>query len=112
MISCRFVGGSAATIGDREYDVVGARATFSEQTYRDVVLGRAHFILEADFQKCGFTEDELRTYGPFGERFEPTQAFCEKLELAQRIFRDTFERMVADDGRTLAELADSEVVVA
>ena len=109
MISCRYVGGDCSDVGGREFDAVGQRATFSEESFREVLLRLAPFIPDADFDKVEFTEHELSTYGPSGKRVDPPQSFCDKLALAQEICRDLRERMLGGGGEVLAEVADQEV---
>jgi hypothetical protein len=82
MISCRYVG-STSVVGERTYDEVGQRASFSEQQFRDVLLGGAAFILEEDFKKVGFGDDELSMFGPSGSRVDPTPEFNRKLAAAR-----------------------------
>jgi hypothetical protein len=106
MITCRFVGSDCATIGDREFDTVGQRATFSEQGFREAVLGHAAFITDKDFARVCFTQDELSNYGQSGLRINPSRGFLEKLSLAQEIFRDTYAGMEREANRVLAEASD------
>lgn len=103
MIICRYVGGDCSTIGDREFDAVGQRAEFSEQGFREAVLGNAPFIVEDDFKKVSFTEEELSTHGPSGSRVDPTQSFIDKLGAAQQMFRDARARMEIGADQVLAE---------
>ena len=110
MITCRYVGGDCSTIGDREFDAVGQRAEFSEQGFREAVLGNAPFIVEDDFKKVGFTEEELSTHGPSGSRVDPTQSFTDKLGAAQQMFRDTRARMESGADQELAEASELESV--
>ena len=105
MVSCRFVGGDCATIGEREFDTVGQKAVFSEVGFREVILGRACFITDEDFNKCGFTEEELREHGLSGSRFEPPQSFLDKLGMAQQMHRDLFVRMRSEDSKVMSEVS-------
>lgn len=105
MIACRFVGGDFSLVGDREFDAVGQQATFSEQGFKDVVFGGAAFIPEEDFLRIGFTEQELETYGPAGQRFNPPQSFCDKLGAAHQVYRDLKSRMLVQAQQVLAESA-------
>lgn len=107
MISCRYVGGDASMIGDREFDAVGQRAVLSEQGYREAVLGGAAFIPEEAFQKIGFTPVQLDQYGPVGLRLEPPAEFCDKLILSQQVFRDIRDDMLLDSQRVLVDAADA-----
>ena len=109
MITCVYVGGDCSQIDDREFDSVGQRASFSEQTFRDAILGGAAFIREEDFSKLGFTEEEISVYGPFGTRVDVPQSFGEKLATAQQIFRDTYARMHSEASKVLAEALDREL---
>jgi hypothetical protein len=111
MISCQYVGSDCAIIGEREFDTVGQLADFSEQEYRDVVLGNAHFIRNEDFKKCGFTEEELTSYGQSGSRVDPTPEFMSKLDMAQKIFCDAHARMLVDEGSVLSEASDEDLIV-
>ena len=106
MVLCRYVGGDCSTIGDREFDAVGQRATLSEEGFREAVLGHAPFISEEDFTKIGFTQEELATYGPSGSRVDPPQSFIDKLAMAQEIFRDTYGRMLVESVRVLVEVSE------
>lgn len=92
MIEAVYVGSDCSEIGDREFDAIGQRATFSEQGFIDAVLGGAAFIDAADFSRLGFTLEELAEYGPLGTRVDPTSGFMEKLTLAQQIYRETADR--------------------
>lgn len=105
MISCRYVGGDSSVIGDREFDSVGQRAVFSEQGYREAVLGGAAFITEDDFKKLSLTVDEIEMHGPVGMRVDPPMSFCEKLARAQQIYRDDRSRMTVDAPAVLADAA-------
>ena len=106
MIACRYVSGDCSQIGEREFDTVGQRAVFSEQGFREAILGHAPFITEEDFRKIGFTEDELSVHGQSGARVDPPQPFNDKLALAQQTFRDTCARMESEAGLVLAEALD------
>jgi hypothetical protein len=106
MISCRYVGGDSSEIGEREFDAVGQRAAFSEQGYREAVLGGAAFITEEDFRKISFTVDEINLHGPVGMRVDPPTSFCEKLARAQQIYREDRSRMLVNAEAVLAEASD------
>lgn len=107
MISCRYVGSSFTEIGDREFDTVGQRAVFSEKVFRTVILGGGTFITEEQFNRIGFTHDELSRHGASGDRFNPPASFCQKLEVAQSIFRDMLYQLSQNGQKTLAELSDA-----
>ena len=109
MIACRYVGSDCSQVGDREFDTVGQRAVFSEQGFREVVMGEAAFIVEEDFKRVGFTSDELSMYGQSGMRVDPPQSFNDKLSLAQQIFHDMRARMASEANRVLAEVSDTDV---
>jgi hypothetical protein len=107
MISCRYVGNDSSMIGDREFDVIGQRAVFSEQGYREAVLGGAAFIPEEDFKKLDLTQSELDEFGPVGSRVDPTNSFCVKTIRGQQIFREIRDRMLLGESQSvLAEAAD------
>ena len=106
MIACRYVGSDSSLIGDREFDAVGQRAVFSEQGFREAMLGHATFIPEEGFNKIGFTADELSMYGQSGMRVDPSQSFNNKLDMAQQVFRDMYARMESEANQVLAEVAD------
>lgn len=107
MIACRYVGGGCSTVGDREFDAVGQRAVFSERSFCEVVLGNAPFITEEDFNKVGFTADELSLHGPSGARVDPPQSFNDKLGMAQQMFRDMRARVESEVSAVLAEALDA-----
>ena len=107
MIACRYVGSGCSQVGDREFDTVGQRAVFSEQGFREVVLGNAPFIAEEDFKRVGFTPDELSMYGQSGMRVDPPQSFNDKLGMAQQIFREVRARMESEANSVLAEASDN-----
>ena len=109
MVICRYVGSGCSEIGDREFDAVGQCASFSEQGFREAVLGNAPFITEAEFEKIGFDDGELSLYGPQGSRVDPPQSFCDKLATAQEAFRDLRLRM---ERRADEALADATCVEA
>ncbi len=96
MITCRFVGGDSSIIGEREFDEVGQKATFSEVGFSEALLGGAEFIPEDHFNKLSFTDDELTNFGPIGVRMYPTQEFCEKLARAQQLAKEIRERLIAN----------------
>jgi len=109
MIDCRYVSSDSCEIGLREYDAIGQRATFSEEGYREVVLGRGAFIPEAEFQKLKFTPLELEKFGPAGSRPRELPAeFLEKLYRGQQAFRDIRDRMLGGSS-VLVEVSDLEV---
>lgn len=97
MVNCRYVGGDCSEVGEREFDTVGQRATFSEELFSEVLLGGAAFITERDFAKVGFTDLELDTFGPCGMRIDPTPEFVEKMEVARQFYLDT-RRLVLERG--------------
>src|SRR5690348_4266896 len=105
MISCRYVGADSSLIGDREFDAVGQVAVFSEEGYRDAVLGGAAFIPETEFRRVSFTSEELEKFGPVGVRVDPTANFCDKLDLAHQIYRDIRRSMELDATSVLAEVS-------
>jgi len=107
MISCRYVGGDCSSIGEREFDTVGQRAEFSEEIFREVVIGNAPFVTEEDFKRCGFTEEELEAFGPSGARVDPPQSFNDKLAMAQQMFRDVLARMLTNKDAVFAEVSDA-----
>jgi hypothetical protein len=86
MLQFRFVGGAPCHIGDREYQPVGARASFTPKMAREVLDGGGVFIPEDDFHACGFPEAELtrRASGLFVHE-EPSEAFKAALQRAQSI---------------------------
>ena len=109
MISCRYVGGDASEIGDREFDTVGQKASLSETGYREAVLGGAAFIPESSFDKLGFSQDELDSFGPVGMRMNPPASFCDKLMVAQELFREIRSEMIRDSAGILVEASDENV---
>lgn len=108
MISCRYVGSDCCMIGDREFDAIGQRAVFSEQSFREAVLGNAHFIAEEDFLRCKFTSEELEAHGRSGDRIDPPASFCEKVNLAQAMWRDARRRLESGDTQLAAEVFSFE----
>lgn len=106
MIACNYVGGDASSIGDREFDEVGQRAVFSEEGYREAVLGNAAFIPEYEFRRIEFTPEQLAAHGPVATRVDPPQSFCDKLARAQQVFRDIRDRMLEEGVRGQQVLAD------
>lgn len=112
MISCRYVSSDCSTIGDREFDSVGQRAMFSEQGFREVVLGGAAFVPEQYWKKYGFEQRELDKYGPAGMRIDPPASFCNKLDAAQADYRELRSRIVAEPRRELSEIFSDELVAA
>lgn len=109
MISCRYVSSDSCEIGLREFDAVGQRATFSEEGYREVVLGRGAFIPEDEFAKLGFTQQELEKLGPSGSRpKDPPPEFLEKLHRGQQAFREIRDRMLCGS-QVLAEVSNVEL---
>lgn len=110
MISCRYVGGDSSEIGDREFDTVGQKASLSETGYREAVLGGAAFIPEATFDKVGFSQEQLDMYGPVGLRMDPPADFCDKLMVAQELFREIRSEMTRDSAQVLVEASDAENV--
>ncbi len=106
MIACHYVGGDASMIGDREFDEVGQKAVFSEEGYREAVLGGAAFVPESEFRRIGFAPEELAAHGPVATRIDPPQIFCDKLARAQQVFRDIRGRMAQEGNRGQQVLAD------
>ena len=93
---------------EREFDAVGQRAVFSEQGYREAVLGGAAFIPEEDFKKLELTQAELDAFGPVGVRADPTNSFCAKVLKGQQIFRGIHDRMIMGESQAvLAEVFDT-----
>jgi hypothetical protein len=111
MIGCVYISADCSVIGDREFDCIGQKAVFSESGYREAVLGGSGFIPETEFSKIGFTEQELKEHGPVGMRCDPPADFCNKLHLAQEIFRDIRARMVSDPQSTLADFPEAAEAV-
>jgi hypothetical protein len=112
MISCRYISADSSEIGDREFDAIGQRATFSEQGYREAVLGGAAFLPDNEFSKLGFTQAELDSFGPVGTRADPPPVFVEKLLKGQEAFREILSNMrgaampvVLADASSSSELA-------
>lgn len=108
MISCCYVSSDCSMIGEREFDTVGQRASFSEQGFKEAILGNAAFIPEEDFKRIGFSAEELAAHGPSGLRIDPPASFLGKLSLAQQVFRDIQSR-VSQEGQgpqVLAEIGD------
>jgi len=106
MIQCTYVGSGCSQIDDREFDAVGQRASMSENNFREAVLGGAAFIPTEDFAKIEFTEEEICRFGPMGSRFDPSASFCNKLMLAQQLYRDLRNRMSTDSEEILAEVSE------
>ena len=86
MVTCRYVGGDCSTVGDREFDTVGQVAMFSEEGFREAILGNAPFLTDEDFARVGFTPQELTKYGRSGDRVDPAASFAMKLAMAQGLF--------------------------
>lgn len=109
MISAVFVGSDSAFIGDTEYDEVGQKASFAEKFFVDVINGGACFIPQKSYEAIGFTADELAAYGPAGLRDNPTNDFCQKLALAQQVFRDLQSLLSREEDRQniLSRIADN-----
>lgn len=97
MIDCRYVGGIASEIGDREFDTVGQLASLSEQGFKEAVNGGAAFILSEDFDRCNFLPEDLDKYGNSGQRIDPSSTFSNSLALAQSIYRSTKQRLSAGE---------------
>jgi hypothetical protein len=108
MISAVFVGSDSAFIGDTEYDEVGQKASFTEKSFIEAINGGACFIPEKSYRAVGFTADELAAYGPAGLRHNPTNDFCQKLALAQQVFRDLQSLLSREEARQniLSSIAD------
>lgn len=106
MIKCVYVGGDSCEIGNREFNAIGQAAEFSEAEFRDVVLGRASFILEEDFRRIEFTDDELKKWGAPGERFETSASFADKLALAHGMFRDLHARVLRGEAVDAMDLCE------
>lgn len=104
MVTCRYVSSDSTEIALREFDTVGQKAEFSESTFVEVVLGGGVFIPEEDFARCRFTEEQLEKYGRSGDRVNPTEDFCNKLALAQQIYRELRDR-VRDKQYSAADFA-------
>lgn len=88
MILCRYAGGDATSIGEMEYSQVGQYAEFSEEQFRDVILGGGVFLPVDQFAKIGFTESELEEFGPPGSRDDAEFSFNEKLIRARQAYFD------------------------
>lgn len=106
MVSCRYVGSDCCMIGEIEFDQIGQRASFSETSFREAVLGNALFITEELFMRCGFTYSELDEYGSVGMRCEAAPSFFVKLDLAQQFYHDLRARLVSEESIVVAESSD------
>ena len=106
MISCRYVGGDESSVGDRDFDTFGQKASFSEQSFKEVVLGGAAFIPEEAFQKLGITDKELEKWGSAGMRPEAPESFANKLLAGQQVYLDILNRMQATPEQVLAEISN------
>lgn len=71
----RFVGSGTCSIGNMDYDRFGSIGQFTAQLAHDVLAGGGCFIPEQDFNKIGFTEHDLNTYGEAGCYPEPPDYF-------------------------------------
>lgn len=100
MLVCRYVGGGASEIGDREYENIGQYAELSEEQFASVVLGGAAFLPTSEFDKVGFTDEELELNGPFGTRSTEDSVFQEKLSAAQAAYTDIRKRLQAGESVT------------
>lgn len=101
MVNCVYVGGEASEIGDREFDAVGQKAQFSESGFVDAVLGGAAFLPESEFNRIGMTAEEIRKYGPAGERDNPPGSFIAKLSRAHEVYRNLRSQIQADTNKVL-----------
>lgn len=94
MIRCKYVGSMSCDIGDREFDAVGQEAEFSEQGFKEAVLGGAVFIPNEYFDLCNFLPEHVQQYGPSGVRIDPPQVFMNSLAVAQDTYKAFRQRML------------------
>lgn len=89
-MDCRYIGYGPCEIGLSEYGVVGEARSFSEKEYRELVLAEhgADFLLKEEFDRIGFTREELKKHGSSGTRIDSkASSFLQKLWLAQSRLR-------------------------
>ncbi len=102
MTRYRFVG-SYSTVADREFNRFGQWVDWDESHYK-LIVRTAPFIPEADFQKIGFTNEELGRYAEYAERSLAPDSFNTKVKQAALILQDVRSRLnqpyecVADPG--------------
>jgi hypothetical protein len=106
MLTCRYVGGGASEIGDREYEAIGQYGEFSEEQFSSIIRGGAAFLPESEFDKVGFTQEELDLSGPFGSRDSGDANFQAKLAAAQAAYADIRNRIIA--GEPISSIVGSQ----
>lgn len=84
MDTYRFVG-AVSYVGDTLFDRLGQRAQFTPEQFQQVMKGGAAFIPEQDFQRLGFTQQEIMLYGSTGAFPEPPADFVDKRSRAREL---------------------------
>lgn len=106
MIQCFYVGNDCSQIGDREFDGIGQKASFSEKGFREAVLGGAAFIPAGEFERIAFDAESLAVYGPLATRVNPPSSFVTKVDQAQQVFRDIRTRMRSEGPMLEASISE------
>lgn len=107
MVTCRYVGLGCAQVGELEYDTIGQRASFSEDVFYQVILGGAEFLPEEEYQRAGFTAEDIRAYGAMGERVDSSDSFLSKVDFAHKSCSDLRLDLLRSRSNALAAVTDS-----
>jgi hypothetical protein len=92
-----FFVGVVSHAGGLEYNAVGQRADFTDEYFRDVIVGGASFLPENDFNEIfsDFSTELLLTYGDpyfFGT---PSQDYLDRVEKCRERVRQIREQFQA-----------------
>jgi hypothetical protein len=100
-----FFVGSYSEVDGREFTQVGQYAEWTEETYKEKVLGNCPFIPHKEFVSCGFTTHELLEYGSYVNLPLAPDSFRAKHVKARRILHDIRERLKSRPHEQLPEEA-------
>lgn len=80
--------GTVCQVGDRQFTSVGQKIELPEKEFLEIVRGGAVFVPEADFDKLGFTQQEITAYAADRYFGKLPDDYVAKLEQAREIYRD------------------------
>lgn len=94
-LKMRFVGGSEAHIMDTPFTFrfFGQLAEIPADVAKAAQLGRIPLIPVEDFERIGFTPDELKRYQRFESHDAATEAFIQKRSQAWGVYLDTIDAL-------------------
>ena len=91
-ITARFIG-AMCDIGPIALKYFGQRVELDEATFREAVRGNAAILPEADFNRIGFTAEELAKYRIVAARRDPSDSFAVKYSKACDRLREIREEI-------------------